>query len=73
VGKNTSVKDALKNEGLILKIKDFIEAFFFENKKASSCRNFVNTFLSIMFIILRRLYAININPTSALARFVPFW
>jgi len=68
-----SVKPGLKNERFILKIKRFNEVFFLKNKMTSSVRNPVSSFLSTMFIILRRLYAMNINPASALALLIPFF
>ena len=63
----------LKMQWLILKLVDFIDALIPEKKKASSPRNFSSRFVSMIFINLRRLYAMNISPTSALARFIPFF
>src|SRR5450432_3372900 len=62
----------LKNNCLIAKINDCTEIFIDKNNDASACRNFVKMVLSMIFISLYRLQAINIKPATALALFKPF-
>ena len=42
----------------------FSKVVFIKYEEASSGRNFLNSFLSMMRINLRRLKAVNINPTN---------
>jgi len=51
----------------------FARANIPNKKKLSSWKNFFRISASKMFMIRRRLYAMNINPTSALALSLPFF
>jgi len=70
----------LKKENFVLKLvfgmynrKAFARANIPNKKKASSWKNFFRISASKMFMIRRRLYAMNFNSTSTLALSLPFF
>ncbi len=58
---------------LILLKNSFGRSIFPNIKSKALFRYFFSSSIPIILIIRRKLYAVNINPTSALARLIPFF